>query len=235
MGPLALGALALVAVLFLLRLLVGADARVLAKALRYFIAVVLIGAAVGLAAMDRVGLAMLAASTAWGFFSGGHIWPGNWPPSFGGRPRHAKTPPSSTVTTDWLEMELDHVTGEMRGRVLRGQCAGSTLDALTGQLLSGVWREVSARDPESVALLEAYLERRFGADWRNQSGFASRTTPNGMSREEALAVLGLSSGAGEEEIRAAHRKLILNNHPDRGGSSYLAAKINEAKDVLLGG
>jgi hypothetical protein len=54
-----------------------------------------------------------------------------------------------------------------------------------------------------------------------------------MSRAEALRVLGLQEGATEEEIRAAHRKLILNNHPDKGGSDYLASKINEAKDVLL--
>jgi len=55
-----------------------------------------------------------------------------------------------------------------------------------------------------------------------------------MSRAEALKVLGLEESAGEEEIRAAHRRLILQAHPDKGGTSYLAAKINEAKDILLG-
>jgi curved DNA-binding protein CbpA len=54
-----------------------------------------------------------------------------------------------------------------------------------------------------------------------------------MSRSEALKVLGLEEGATEEHIRAAHRRLILQTHPDKGGTSYLAAKINEAKDVLL--
>jgi hypothetical protein len=55
-----------------------------------------------------------------------------------------------------------------------------------------------------------------------------------MSRAEALKVLGLGEGASEADIRAAHRKLIVSNHPDKGGSDYLASKINEAKDVLLG-
>ena len=54
-----------------------------------------------------------------------------------------------------------------------------------------------------------------------------------MSRAEALKVLGLEEGAGEDQIRAAHRRLILQTHPDKGGTNYLAAKINEAKDVLL--
>lgn len=55
----------------------------------------------------------------------------------------------------------------------------------------------------------------------------------GMSRREALQVLGLDDGASEADIRAAHRRLIRQAHPDTGGTSYLAAKINEAKDVLL--
>jgi hypothetical protein len=54
-----------------------------------------------------------------------------------------------------------------------------------------------------------------------------------MSRAEALTVLGLKEGASDEEIRAAHRRLILQTHPDKGGTNYLAAKINEAKDVLM--
>ncbi len=55
-----------------------------------------------------------------------------------------------------------------------------------------------------------------------------------MTRSEALKVLGLEQNASESEVRAAHRRLIQQTHPDKGGTSYLAAKINEAKDVLIG-
>ena len=64
----------------------------------------------------------------------------------------------------------------------------------------------------------------------------SRSAPtkvNSMSRAEALNVLGLEDGASPEAIRAAHKRLIIQTHPDKGGTNYLAAKINEAKDVLL--
>ena len=73
---------------------------------------------------------------------------------------------------------------------------------------------------------------------RPPAGGDTRSRPppprGAMGRAEALKVLGLEEGASDDEIRAAHRRLILQTHPDKGGSSYLAAKINEAKDVLLG-
>jgi hypothetical protein len=76
---------------------------------------------------------------------------------------------------------------------------------------------------------------RFPQSGGNAGG--SRDVPpsrrGAMPRSEALKVLGLEEGATEEQIRAAHRRLILQIHPDKGGTSYLAAKINEAKDALL--
>jgi len=62
----------------------------------------------------------------------------------------------------------------------------------------------------------------------------SRGAPSGMSREDAYAVLDLAPGASETMIREAHRRLMAKLHPDRGGSDYLAAQINQARDVLLG-
>ena len=68
-----------------------------------------------------------------------------------------------------------------------------------------------------------------------QGGRRAGPPATSMSRAEALKVLGLEEGASEADIRAAHRRLIQQTHPDKGGTSYLAAKINEAKDVLLRG
>jgi len=74
-----------------------------------------------------------------------------------------------------------------------------------------------------------------GGGGQSDSGRGRVPAAAAMSRAEALKVLGLQEGANEEEIRAAHRRLIVQNHPDKGGTSYLASKINEAKDVLLRG
>ena len=73
-----------------------------------------------------------------------------------------------------------------------------------------------------------------GSQSNRQSGNSAPPRVASMSRSEALNVLGLQEGATDEQIRAAHRRLIQQTHPDKGGTNYLAAKINEAKDVLLG-
>jgi len=139
------------------------------------------------------------------------------------------------VNTTFLQAWIDHTTGDVGGTVLAGRFAGRTLDVLTDAELLALQAECAA-DADSLRVLEAYLDRRLGADWRNaRSAPPPRGPGTDMSRDEALAVLGLSAGATEEEIKAAHRRLIQRMHPDVGGSAELAARINRAKDVLLGG
>jgi hypothetical protein len=231
-----LGALALVVIIALFRLFITADPKILAKVLRYTGAALLAAAAIGLALTERVNLAILLASMAWGLFTGGRVWPGGWPhyhfPSGRSKPGNGQT---TKVRTGWIEIELDHDTGAMNGTVLRGGHEGAALSTLSKDDLLSLYREASA-DQETVRLLEAYFDRTFGSDWRNeqQRDQPRARTSSTMSRAEALKVLGLEDGATEEEIRAAHKKLMMQNHPDRGGSDYLASKINEAKDILLG-
>lgn len=237
MGELLLGAVALIAILFLVRAFVGADPKALVKALRYAGAALLALLAIYLFVTDRFAPGMFIASAAWGLFTRGHIWPGGWPSyHFPGRSR--STPGQSTsVRTSWLEMELDHDTGDMRGTILKGDLAGRRLDQLGKDKLVAFYQTVAQDDLETARLLEAYLDRTFG-DWR-PSAAEDEPKPGrattGMSRAEALKVLGLEEGASADDIRAAHRRLMLQNHPDKGGTDYIAAKINEAKDVLLPG
>ena len=144
----------------------------------------------------------------------------------------------SSVRSAALEMELDHETGAMNGLVLVGAHEGKELDLMERNELFELRSEI-ADDGESLALLDAYLDRRL-AGWREDAHADADTgqgsTPNSgpMGKKEAYEVLGLSAGASVEEIRKAHRRLMKTAHPDSGGSTFLAAKINEAKDVLLG-
>lgn len=135
--------------------------------------------------------------------------------------------------TAFLEAWIDHATGDVGGSVLQGRFVGRTLDGLADAELLELHGEC-ARDAESLRVLEAYLDRRLGSAWRRAEEPPPRNPRVDMSRQEALSVLGLAEGASSDEIRAAHRRLIQRVHPDVGGSADLAARINRAKDVLLG-
>ena len=134
-------------------------------------------------------------------------------------------------------MELDHDTGGLEGIVLAGRHEQKTLSSMTLKQLKELYGEL-AGDSESRQLLETYLDGRFPV-WRNDAeadggdghGVAPGSGP--MTKEEAYKVLGLEAGATTADIRKAHRRLMQRLHPDLGGTSFLAARINEAKDVLL--
>jgi hypothetical protein len=152
-----------------------------------------------------------------------------------------KTPgQTSDIRTDRLEMRLDHDSGRMDGTCLTGRFAGRTLSTLSDGEAMQVLAELHSQRAPEAALMEAYLDWRLPG-WRDdaepstgKAGARRGRHANRMSAEEAYAVLGLDADAGEDAIRAAHRKLMMKMHPDQGGSTYLAARINEAKEVLLG-
>jgi len=155
------------------------------------------------------------------------------PAGFGARTQKS-TGQVSRVRSAFLDMELDHDTGAMRGVIVAGPRQGTQLDALDVATLAGLLAEI---DEESRALLAAYLDRR-DAGWREHAqadAAAGRSSaPRGpMTHEEAYQILGLERGASTEDIVGAHRTLMKKLHPDLGGTNYLAARVNEAKDTLL--
>jgi hypothetical protein len=143
----------------------------------------------------------------------------------------------STVRSAMFDMELNHDTGEMDGQVLTGRAEGRWLSQLSESELMTLLTETE-QDAESAALLEAYLDRRMPR-WRQHSEAdpdARQRGPAGsgpMTKQEAYQILGLEPGAAPQQIREAHRRLMKRVHPDSGGSTFLASKINEAKDILL--
>ncbi|HXC91593.1 MAG TPA: DnaJ domain-containing protein [Stellaceae bacterium] len=147
---------------------------------------------------------------------------------------------SSTVATDFLRMTLDHDTGTMTGTVLRGRFAGLRIEEMGIGDLVALLRECRAADEEGARLVEAYLDR-LHPDWREElagggkaDGASKRARPaSDMTTDEAYAILGLAPGATPDEIRDAHRRLMVKLHPDHGGSDYLASQINRARDILL--
>ena len=153
--------------------------------------------------------------------------------------RHGQesTGAQSVVETRFLRMTLDHDTGAMAGQVLAGRFAGVAFDELSQDQLQLLLSDFAGEDDESAALLRAYLDRTYGTDWQEPPR-GDQTTDGlfgEMTRREAYAILGLEEGASEEQIIAAHGRLIQRLHPDRGGSTFLAAKINQARELLLGG
>ncbi|HSO43608.1 MAG TPA: hypothetical protein VLR47_12360 [Rhodospirillales bacterium] len=233
------GLAALGGFLLLARWYTRVDARTLLKVLRRVGIALIVVAVLALIVTGRFGLALGAAAflLPWairalgtaGANAGYAGLPGGGPASSG----------NSSIRTRFLDMRLDHASGQLDGEIVTGTQAGRRLSDIDQALLIALLAEYRREDAQSAQLLEAYLDRTF-PDWRQhapgqgEQAHPGTGEPATMSREDALRILGLEAGAGEAEIKAAYHRLIAGLHPDRGGSDYLAAQVNRARDVLLG-
>lgn len=217
-----------VAGFFLLRWASSANPAVVARVIRTVLPAILALAGLFLTFMGRAGIGGLLLAGSLSLIV--REWAGRGPVR---KPQKR----SSMVRSAALEMELDHDSGDLEGVVLAGEQEGRTLSSMQKEELLSLYRAL-IDDRESLELLEAYLDRRF-AHWRESfdmdanKGQRRATASGSMTEEEAYQILGLERGAAAAEIRQAHRRLMQRVHPDKGGSSFLAARINEAKDVLL--
>ena len=230
--PTLIAGIVAVVVLYLgLQMFRAADPKRLAKALRF------LGGALCLAVAAFTGFrGHLEVAIPLGVFGAGLL---GWSPlaasgfaNFGGRKSGGQ---ASQVRSQFVEMVLDHDTGALNGNIVAGPHAGQDLDEFDLPQLAAM---MTGFDAESCALLESYLDRRFPR-WRENAESAgagrnrSQPASGKMTADEAYEILGLKPGASREEIGRAHRGLMKKLHPDQGGSTYLAARVNEAKDTLL--
>jgi hypothetical protein len=231
MPYLVLGFLLLLALFLLGRLFVNADPARLGRFIGWFVVGLgLAGAGAGLVLLimtDRLAPAIAVAGGLAPLLWRGRAWWRRWQTASGPAGK------VSEVETEILRMRLDHDTGRMSGAVRRGPFAGRRIEDLSLDELFALWRQCGAEDEPSARLLDSYIDR-LKPDWRMGAGQAA---PAGdvMTRDEAYAVLGLAPGADAAQIKEAHRRLMMKLHPDQGGSTYLAVKINRAKEILLGG
>ena len=236
MPTLIAGVVAVIVLYSLLQMFRAANPAVLARTIK------IVGGVISLAVAAFTGIrGELAVAIPLGIFGAGLL---GWSP-FGttgfpnlggmfGRGQRSQGQ-SSRVRSQYLDMSLDHGSGVLSGQIVAGPQAGRMLDEFD---LSQLLAMVPSFDAESVALLESYLDRRFPAWRQNAQGDAAggqrRTAASGkMTAEEAYQILGLQPGAGRDDISRAHKSLMKKLHPDQGGSTYLAARVNEAKDTLL--
>ncbi len=241
----------LIAALFLMRWYANADPATLKRMINWAVISVLGLIAVFLALTGRLaaafGLVMGIFAFGWRLFNMFAAFQqmrglfGGVGSFGGGGTSQASSGQTSQVGSHFLRMSLDHDSGRMDGEVLTGQFQGRLLSAM---LLTDIleFRLESGSDADSIGLLDAYLDRAH-VGWRDDLGTGPQGQSEGsgvpssgpMTRNEALMILGLELGADRKAIKVAYRQLMAKVHPDRGGSAYLAAKINEAKDLLLDG
>jgi hypothetical protein len=229
MPTLIFGALILVAAIWAMGVISKIDPKIGARVLKAGGGLVALGMAVFLGLRGEIWVAVPLGAFGLGLLG----WMPFGPAGFSARTTKASGQ-ASQVRSAYFEMTLDHDTGKMNGRVIAGPHQGTELARLDVKTLAGLLAEV---DDESRALLMAYLDRR-DAGWREHAQGDAATgraaaSSGKMSEQEAYQILGVQPGASTDEIGRAHRALMKKFHPDQGGSTYLAARINEAKEVLL--
>lgn len=144
----------------------------------------------------------------------------------------------SKVKTQSLNMTLDHATGQIDGEILEGAFSGKKLSALTENEFAQFYAYCQSNDQEAIRLLQAFIARE-RSDWETNSTYdqtndtPSNNNSDAINLREAYDILGLDENASKEQVSSAHRALMTQLHPDKGGSNYLAAKVNEAKRIIL--
>jgi len=226
--PLLFGLVVLVLALWALHVISKVDPRIGARVMKAAGGLLALGLAVFLGLRGEIAIAIPL-----GVFGLGLLgWMPFGPAGFSARANksHGQV---SRVRSAYLEMELDHDTGEMRGHIIAGPHQGVALAQLDVKTLAGL---MANYDEESRALLMAYLDRR-DARWsehaQGDTGARRSAASGKMTEQEAYQILGLEPGASADVIIGAHRTLMKKFHPDQGGTTYLAARINEAKEILL--
>lgn len=144
-----------------------------------------------------------------------------------------QAPNVSETATDEIRMTLEHTTGQMTGTVLAGKFVNRALESLDEAEIVELYNSVS---DESKRLLTAYIHRyhpNLGEQSNEENATGNESSSDTITPERARKILGVAESATRDEIVEAHRRLMQKNHPDRGGSEYIASEINQAKRVLL--
>ncbi len=222
-----IGTALLIALIIGSNALISANPRTILKVIRITALILLSAGAAFLAFTGRFQFASALAFAALFFLRNKPLFSSN-------KPSPGQT---SSVTTEWLDASLDHDSGEMDAIILKGEFAGHSLSELTLEQLERL-KDALTIDQESLAILDTFLSRNFEKDDQKEyngdnSGTQYNSSTGSMSKSEAYDVLGLKPNATLDEIKAAHKKLMKKFHPDHDGSAYMAAKINQARDILI--
>jgi hypothetical protein len=229
MPEIVFGILILVAALWVLGVISKIDPKIAARVLKLSGGLVAIGFAAFVGLRGEIGVAIPL-----GIFGLGLLgWIPFGMPGFAQRTQKSAGQ-TSHVRSAYLDMELDHDSGKMRGSIVAGRHQGVALERIDVKTLAGLLDEF---DEESRALLVAYLDRRDPSWSEYAQGHAAAGRAAGssgkMTEQEAYQILGVQPGASADDITRAHRTLMKKLHPDQGGSTYLAARVNEAKEILF--